>query len=467
MGADDNECVHFFRAASQELYNYLVERLQEPRMLEMLVACQEVEAEEVEALRSCGEISAAAVALVAQGDGPRCSAAPLADEDAACEEPSPDAHVDEKTLLVVKWATGVADDAVALTIARDLPPAVLDEQVLAYDQRVVNEAPRKDRGCIVYPHLLKSRMQIAKLFDEWLSEKNVKHRSRLPIGIRGQFCRDVLKWPKGIPLERQVLFVSRWHKAWMEGNFTGIPSGKTYAVGPKPLSKRARDYGGGRRFAAPWLREALFEWWSSMRHSIDWRRVTSNVGPQLRPKKLARFTRTMMRQKAQLLISQYCAEHLRQGKRPRVPKLSSEWWKGWKREYGLSFKKPNRKYKVPRWLVAERLRIGWVNVARVRAAVAACFGGHDPCIENWDQSPFHHNESGSADVQTLGVVGATCPLVEGHADTRKRWTANLTTWSSRERVLAEGPPPIECMFKGGDQIKASLEEHIRSCGYGP
>ena len=121
----------------------------------------------MKALRSCG-VSAAAGAELAQGDGPRCSAAPLADEDAACEEPSPDAHVDGKTLLAIKWATGVADDAVALTIGRDLPLAVLEEQVVLYDQRVVNEPPREVRQLVVCPHLLKSRMQIAKLFDDWL-----------------------------------------------------------------------------------------------------------------------------------------------------------------------------------------------------------------------------------------------------------------------------------------------------------
>ena len=76
-------------------------------------------------------------------------------------------------------------------------------------------------------------------------------------------------------------------------------------------------------------------------------------------------------------------------------------------------RKPNRKYKVSQGVLKERLNIGWLNVARVRAAVAECFAGHDPSVENWDQSPFHHNESGSANVCTLAVWGDTVPLVEG------------------------------------------------------
>ncbi len=92
--------------------------------------------------------------------------------------------------------------------------------------------------------------------------------------------------------------------------------------------------------------------------------------------------------------------------------------------------KPNRKYKVPKEVLAERLAIGWCNVARIRALCLAT-RGYDPEIENWDQSPFHNNESGSANVGTLAVAGSIVPLVEGHADTRERWTANLVTFSNK------------------------------------
>ena len=93
----------------------------------------------------------------------------------------------------------------------------------------------------------------------------------------------------------------------------------------------------------------------------------------------------------------------------------------------------NRKYKVPKWIMGERLEIAWKNIARIRALCLACHG-YDPQMENWDQSPFHNNETGSANVKTLAVSGSVVPLVEGHADTRKRWTANLTAnflWVAR------------------------------------
>eukprot|EP00959_Pyramimonas_sp_CCMP1952_P398498 8350159-Pyramimonas_sp.AAC.1 len=58
-----------------------------------------------------------------------------------------------------------------------------------------------------------------------------------------------------------------------------------------------------------------------------------------------------------------------------------------------------------------------LNVARVRAAAEELLG-YDPHILNWDQSPFHHNESSSASKPTLAVKGGIVPLVEAHDDSR-------------------------------------------------
>ena len=72
---------------------------------------------------------------------------------------------------------------------------------------------------------------------------------------------------------------------------------------------------------------------------------------------------------------------------------SSSWFAHWQKEYGLSMKKPNRKYKVPKWVLEERLKLWWTSVFRIRALCVAIHG-YDPDMENWDQSPFHNNESG-------------------------------------------------------------------------
>ncbi len=127
------------------------------------------------------------------------------------------------------------------------------------------------------------------------------------------------------------------------------------------------------------------------------------------PKKIARFTQSMLQTKAVELMSEYVAEELRLGRRPAVVELRSRWWACWRKEYGLSMRHPNRKYKCPLPVLEERLERGWLNVFRVRAA-CVLLTQQDPEMENFDQSPFHHNETGSAGARTLAVAGSQCHL---------------------------------------------------------
>ena len=83
----------------------------------------------------------------------------------------------------------------------------------------------------------------------------------------------------------------------------------------------------------------------------------------------------MVEAKASEIMCTYLKAQLETG----VPKvdhveLSSRWFSQWRREYGLSLRRPNRRYKVPKAALAERLEIGWLNVFRVRAAIEALKG---------------------------------------------------------------------------------------------
>ena len=176
----------------------------------------------------------------------------------------------------------------------------------------------------------------------------------------------------------------------------------------------------------------------------------------------------MLNEKAKELIAAYCFQKLRRGQRCEIPQLRADWWHSWRKSYGLSMRYPNRKFKVPLPVLRERLERSWLNVYRVRAACHALLG-YDMEIENWDQSPFHHNETGSHNSKTLAIAGVNVPLVEGHDATRSRWTANFTCFSDKARLNRGGPPYMECMFRvegGGERVKPQLEEHIRQRGYG-
>ena len=110
-------------------------------------------------------------------------------------------------------------------------------------------------------------------------------------------------------------------------------------------------------------------------------------------------------------------------------------------------KKANRKYQVPRSVQKERMELFWCSLFRVRLFISKEFG-YDPVLYNFDQSPYHHNESGSQNKATLSVRGANVPIVEGTADIRERWTLNATTCSNFSAVAENGMPWAECMFKG-------------------
>ena len=173
----------------------------------------------------------------------------------------------------------------------------------------------------------------------------------------------------------------------------------------------------------------------------------------------------MVKAQAEHFVAMYCAEQLKRGAKPKVPRLRSDWFADWRREYGLSMRLPNRKYKAPKWLVGQRLEVGWLNMARVRQACHDILG-YDPEVWNFDQSPFYHNESGSKNLPTLHVRGAKVPLIELQAETRARWTVNLLTRSDGRALLQDGPPHVGFVFKAdGRELEAKLQAHVRGRGW--
>ena len=213
------------------------------------------------------------------------------------------------------------------------------------------------------------------------------------------------------------------------------------------------------------IHEQLFEWFIAMRYSIDWKALDQQRSRGGR-KVLGRFPRRLLLAKLHELMEAYCYECIINGVKPQVFNPDSRWWMRFEADTGLSLRCPNRKYKCPKFILEERLELWWITLFRIRALCVAIFG-YDPEMENWDQSPFHNNESGSQNLRTLAFKGAsTVPLIEGHADTRSRWTGNFTTFSNEERIKAGEIPYCQCCFKAdGEVLQGRLQEHLRSRGY--
>ena len=112
-----------------------------------------------------------------------------------------------------------------------------------------------------------------------------------------------------------------------------------------------------------------------MRFAVDWESINKYTTPQLRRKKIARFTQHVVKAKAAEIMCMYIKSKSEAGLcKMELVDLSSGWFSHWRHEYGLSLRRPNRRYKVPKAVLAERLEIGWLNVFRARAAILALKG---------------------------------------------------------------------------------------------
>ena len=204
-----------------------------------------------------------------------------------------------------------------------------------------------------------------------------------------------------------------------------------------------------------------------LRYAIDWKALRAQRVKAGEVKCLGRFPKRLIKQKLQQLLEEHCRAALLNGVRGTGFQITPRWWTNWQREFGLSLRKPNRKYSVPREVMGERLMLNWVSVFAIRALAVEALG-YDLDMENFDQTPYHQNEIGSQDRSTVAVKGGIVPLVEAHAATRSRWSANLTTFSDKGRILGGELPYAQLMFKAeGDRLRLRLREYVRGRGHGP
>ena len=260
-----------------------------------------------------------------------------------------------------------------------------------------------------------------------------------------------------------------WFAAWKKA-----PCDTDGRVHDRRSSRKVRQHhlkrsrGAGAPCKAPLVREELFRWFIAMRYSIDWKALDAQRRSCGKHKCVGRFPRRLLCTKLQQLMGDHCRAALLAGVQPQGFHICSRWLREFECEFGVSFRQPNRKFKVPKFIAAERCVLWWISTARLRALAEETLN-YDLEMENFDQSPYHHNETGSQDVRTLAVAGSnTVPVLEGHHDVRARWTSNMTTISEILRIRSGDIPMAQMMFKAdGERLELRLRAHIRSRGYGP
>ena len=467
-----------------ELSDYLIARLMETWMHDVMVVCQELRLEDVNLYRSGG------VSILA---APTAPAPAVAESAVAAVVQKEVVAPDEETFAAMRWASRLNDDSCVLGLIRSLPKEIVEEQLSLYRRRdlttvaVKKQIAVKNRDAAkiaVGPHpRYQTKMMVAQRFHNYCKANCISVHERMPWGAMKTFSQDNIEWKAKlavIPAKK----MRQWYGAWQsstsnvastsdvvaavaESALVPVSQGRSRlkSRAPVALCRRKNAYGAGRPPKAYCVREALYQWFAGIRYAIDWAQLIAENRSRGK-KHLARFPRSLLKLKAQQLLQDYTYSCLLTGAPVVSFDANAQWFRRWEEDYGLSMRMANRKYAVPRPVVKERVEIFWVVLFRIRLFILLAFG-YDPLILNFDQSPFHHNETGSQNKPTLAVKGSVVPVVEGNSDVKSRWTGNFTTQSRFTGGKGDPMPAVECMFKAerDGRVAARLQEFHRSHGF--
>ena len=428
---------------AQEVSDYLIQRAGEPWMHDLMVNCQELVGEDVLLYRSCGKPQQGEVSYLtaeSNSDAKECQkivALPLV-------EKAQDEEETVRNLKALEWATGLKDAGILRSLAESLPHTVIQEQLCKYEGRDVVLA--KPAAVAAKINVTKSQVvwrkdKLAGAFHEYLASLGQgESLQRLPKNSCKNFLAERCVVGKSLAGQKGCRYLARSYKAWKKDGAlekTNKHILKRKNAGYKrlePGQRRRRQGLQGRLSKMPLVRQELYDWFVGMRYAIDWKAYNRQLRSCGKKKIIGRFPRSLLREKLKQLTEDYCRECLILGEKPDPAIGSAQWFDNWQLDYGLSMLVANRRYKVPKWVLEERLELWHLTLARLRALCEEIHG-YDPEMENFDQSPYHNNETGAQNPKTLGVQGAKeVPLVEGRADCLERWTANLTTCSNKERI---------------------------------
>ena len=204
-----------------------MERIRCPWMHDLMVALQEISADDVALFRSAEQASSAlALEHPAVADGSAHQHPAVADgssnggtrgEDHAHSEPI---HKADLTLKALTWSTALKDHALVTGLAGALPACVLEEQVRLYEARQ-DIAPVRPGNAVaspflVHPHLLKSRTQAAAAFHQYLLGEGWVETSRIPRGACGKFLGTMVRWADKSQVKVPCRTLRRWHAQWQK-----------------------------------------------------------------------------------------------------------------------------------------------------------------------------------------------------------------------------------------------------------
>ena len=296
-------------------------------------------------------------------------------------------------LEAIQWATGVRDMGILEELKEALPEHTLQEQMRLFKAHKGMVKEVRKVKIQVKPDSLRSRNALCEAYDTFL--KNIGKTptgKRKPRGQLARFLDENVTWSTHFmkprtKKETKALHqqMRRWFEGWSkEAAIHQKKAAEMYTRRAKKPNrvepaKRQRRLGtvGVHKLAAPLVRQQLFEWFIALRYSIDWKKYNQDCRSRGDHKSIGRFPRSVLRTKVKQLLADYLEACLRAAVPAKGVSPRGKWFREWECDYGLTMLQPNRKFKVARHVLDQRVRLWWISVYRIRALAVELLG-NDP-----------------------------------------------------------------------------------------
>ena len=228
----------------EELSDYLIERMDELWMIDILASSQELDAEEVTRARSEDKPPLPPPNRPPNAaDGGELEPCPMAIADIAIEDGVELEPVTTETMDAMRWASKLNDDCAVLALLRSLPNRVVQEQICRYNARETAVAARKlpnHKMSVPKCPAIRFRHAIAKRFNAFLEMHEVTLARRQPRGFMMALVTENIRPTDGHKArnirQQDYQDVRRWHRLFVKDN----PHGETEVVAKSQLKSRAK-----------------------------------------------------------------------------------------------------------------------------------------------------------------------------------------------------------------------------------
>ena len=205
-----------------EISDYLLDRIGELWMLEILVAAQELDNKDVKLSSSHAFPSE-----------PPAQETAVAAPTATAEEEGDHEQVTEETLSAMRWASKLGESANVLALIRSLPAPIVEEQVMLYRKRddtaIAAVKPADQKVAIGRNLNHHQRMVVAQRFHKFCQSRGITPDMRMPYGQMKTFIQDNVEWTS-----KQQALQSKQIRGWYNQWRLSKPDYLTAAVAGKP-----------------------------------------------------------------------------------------------------------------------------------------------------------------------------------------------------------------------------------------